>query len=747
MAKLGAHLVFGPRIGYGDFVRAQPAVVLGVGQGGALTEAWRESGGHTYTIYRDTELYLDAPAGMDHNDEAWAISEAERIYPWFEGKWKQNLADYYVVLNEPAGNDLGVLPTYLAYEKRMMELAEANGRRLCVLNLAGGTPGDFEVWKEHYVPHIERAFVGKHIYGRHAYGDLFAVTSGNLRRPVDEAEYLRQVGLGYGGMVITELGLNGGEGYVGDDAFFKWATDYEWVMMRPEPNIIGGCLWTLGDWKGANWDSAIDELVPWMEQNFTSKWLALPPEPPQSEPRILKHTIHLLPQNTNQDELSAVSTHLHETRSAFTYSHDVVEATMFYSTKEGKIVIWDGPRWNMDLHKKFAWLGVNIQDRSFSELMDQPFKFWAWPTTTVEITQPFGANHDYYWNNFGLPGHEGVDMAAPKGSPVFAVADGTVYEVRNDDNHNWGNRIRIIHKGGFRTIYAHLLETGVHEGQEVEAGKQIGLADNTGNILSGSSHLHLTLKHEDAAEGGPMYIGFPYEIIDPTPYLLPFLPDQPAPSAIDLLPFFVTPEPLGPLYEVQTRIWNSGIGGWESGPQQRHQTQRGSDVTGLVFHTKGGDGPSNPSEYEQLLVDGDFIYRGIDTSPGNDQYYLLQDFPGQPWSKWIKRYMSVGERFLREALVFFFRKSDCTMISQGVQQSWILFEAFHQEITFFTGQTMTNVIRLAWLDMQDNVIERYLYSEGYGLIGWSGAGKESAISEKHAPGSRPDNVREVIECM
>ena len=70
-----------------------------------------------------------------------------------------------------------------------------------------------------------------------------------------------------------------------------------------------------------------------------------------------------------------------------------------------------------------------------------------------------------------------------------------------------------------------------------------------------------------------------------------------------------------------------------------------------------------------------------------------------------------------------------------------------KEVTFFTGITLTNVIRLLWTDLESNPIERYYYAEGYGLVGWEGRGRRAAISEIHSPGSRPDNIREVIGCL
>ncbi|MBE2220235.1 MAG: M23 family metallopeptidase, partial [Anaerolineae bacterium] len=109
------------------------------------------------------------------------------------------------------------------------------------------------------------------------------------------------------------------------------------------------------------------------------------------------------------------------------------------------------------------------------------FKFKAWPTQFRSINQYFGANPQSY-AQFGLPGHEGIDIMAPSGSKVFAVAPGTVKMVRTAaEGHNYGKHVRIEHIDGYETIYAHLQDVNVKEGQAVEAGSLLGLADNTGN--------------------------------------------------------------------------------------------------------------------------------------------------------------------------------------------------------------------------------------------------------------------------
>lgn len=144
------------------------------------------------------------------------------------------------------------------------------------------------------------------------------------------------------------------------------------------------------------------------------------------------------------------------------------------------------------------------------------FRFQAWPSEFRSINQYFGANPQSY-AQFGLPGHEGIDIMAPSGSKVFAVAPGTVKMVRNNpQGHNYGKHVRVEHVDGYETIYAHLQDVNVSEGQAVEAGSLLGLADNTGNSFG--SHLHLTLKHKGETQGN-----WPNNMIDPTPFLMPLL--------------------------------------------------------------------------------------------------------------------------------------------------------------------------------------------------------------------------------
>ena len=87
--------------------------------------------------------------------------------------------------------------------------------------------------------------------------------------------------------------------------------------------------------------------------------------------------------------------------------------------------------------------------------------------------------------------HDGLDFSAPKGTPVYATADGTVrFAARNG---GYGNMVMISHKYGFETRYGHMNKFVVRPGQTVKRGDKIGEVGNTG--LTTAPHLHYEVKH------------------------------------------------------------------------------------------------------------------------------------------------------------------------------------------------------------------------------------------------------------
>jgi murein DD-endopeptidase MepM/ murein hydrolase activator NlpD len=87
--------------------------------------------------------------------------------------------------------------------------------------------------------------------------------------------------------------------------------------------------------------------------------------------------------------------------------------------------------------------------------------------------------------------HDGADLVAPTGTPVYAASDGVV--IGAAPNGGYGNWIRIDHQGKLSTVYGHLssFAPGIQEGARVSQGELIGFVGNTGR--STGAHLHFEI--------------------------------------------------------------------------------------------------------------------------------------------------------------------------------------------------------------------------------------------------------------
>ncbi|MBU0559743.1 MAG: M23 family metallopeptidase [Bacteroidetes bacterium] len=86
--------------------------------------------------------------------------------------------------------------------------------------------------------------------------------------------------------------------------------------------------------------------------------------------------------------------------------------------------------------------------------------------------------------------HNGLDIAAPEGTPVYAMADGFV-RLAADTFYYAGNNIILDHGQGLNSSYLHLSRKDVREGEYVKKGQKIGEIGTTGR--STGSHLHWSL--------------------------------------------------------------------------------------------------------------------------------------------------------------------------------------------------------------------------------------------------------------
>ena len=135
--------------------------------------------------------------------------------------------------------------------------------------------------------------------------------------------------------------------------------------------------------------------------------------------------------------------------------------------------------------------------------------YWAWPTE-----RPYSITSDYAWRWGSF--HNAIDISGTGyGSPVYAANNGVVERIGTgctpgylNCNSTQGNYILINHNiGGYYTIYMHLKDIYVNEGQTVARGQKIGAMGNTGNVYPvpsssnpyAGTHLHFGV-----------YVGTPY---------------------------------------------------------------------------------------------------------------------------------------------------------------------------------------------------------------------------------------------
>lgn len=141
-----------------------------------------------------------------------------------------------------------------------------------------------------------------------------------------------------------------------------------------------------------------------------------------------------------------------------------------------------------------------------------------WPISPARGISAYYHEPSYY--NFFHMQHNAIDIRTPQDTPIHAPADGVVYKAQ--DNGYGYSYIMIAHAGGFMTLYGHVTEILVTEGQEVKAGDIIGLSGATpgtkgAGLYTTGPHLHFEIL-KDGVHVDPLdYMNLAYLRLDSLP--------------------------------------------------------------------------------------------------------------------------------------------------------------------------------------------------------------------------------------
>ena len=142
-----------------------------------------------------------------------------------------------------------------------------------------------------------------------------------------------------------------------------------------------------------------------------------------------------------------------------------------------------------------------IQENGWYKLIIQPeigfaglfkIKIYTQPSLLFPVAGKGNKNVQSFWGasrDGGGRSHEGVDIFAPKGTPVVAVANG--YITRTGNQGLGGKQVWLRDdEVGNSHYYAHLDSVLTEGGRKVKTGDTLGLVGNTGNAAGGATHLH-----------------------------------------------------------------------------------------------------------------------------------------------------------------------------------------------------------------------------------------------------------------
>jgi murein DD-endopeptidase MepM/ murein hydrolase activator NlpD len=117
-----------------------------------------------------------------------------------------------------------------------------------------------------------------------------------------------------------------------------------------------------------------------------------------------------------------------------------------------------------------------------------------WPMDVGTLTSHFGPRGDSF--------HDGIDIAAPEGTPVHAARDGRV--IYSDQIPGYGNIVIVEHEGGLSSVYAHNSRNEVSQGDFVRQGEAVSRVGRTGRTTG--ANLHFEIRSRNIARNPLFYL-------------------------------------------------------------------------------------------------------------------------------------------------------------------------------------------------------------------------------------------------
>jgi murein DD-endopeptidase MepM/ murein hydrolase activator NlpD len=122
---------------------------------------------------------------------------------------------------------------------------------------------------------------------------------------------------------------------------------------------------------------------------------------------------------------------------------------------------------------------------------------FQWPVSQGVVSSGFGIRNGAM--------HDGVDIAAPAGTPVYAADSGVV--IFSGTLHGYGNTVIIRHDDDYATVYGHNERNLVSEGNRVARGQQIGEIGRSGRTTG--ANLHFEVRRGNVAKDPLAYLPEP----------------------------------------------------------------------------------------------------------------------------------------------------------------------------------------------------------------------------------------------